>query len=293
MPTVIELGLRVQRWPSLSPTARQLHAAACDALETHGGSPSRFSLWPLQQRTDDESMLRLRIGWLPDTPPPRQSTRVGRRWRFGSLIADVETADVSHTAYGELAATEPARSMQLTFVTPTHFKQSESGAPTRYFPLPEPRRVFRGLVEKWNAFAIWHGLGEPVRSELLAAVGISDFDVRAKRSLKDRPSGPCGEDSFIVGFVGDVEFTLSPSATNQCARAFAAMGGLVPFSGIGHGATRGSGACEVRVTELWTRQADTPERILSSSKRIGCRSTSDNQALDVRTAPESPIQWRD
>ncbi len=254
MPSVIEIGLRVQHWPSLPPTARQTHAAACDALETHGGSPSRFSLWPLQQRDDDGSLLRLRIGWLPDTTPPPASTQVGRRWRFGSLVADVETADLTQTPYSELAAHEPARSIRLTFLTPTYFKQSESGAPTRYFPLPDPNRVFRGLIERWNAFANWQGIDERVRSELLAAIEISDLDIRAERMLKDRPGGPNGKESFILGFVGAVEFTLSPDAPVQSARAFGAIGAFAAFTGVGHGTTRGFGACETRVMRSGARE---------------------------------------
>jgi len=114
----------------------------------------------------------------------------------------------------------------LVFATPTTFRQGDAD-----LPLPVPRLVFRGLWEKWNAFAPQSSLlSEEVIERKIA---LAEAQIRTRTFDEGRSS--------IVGFVGWAEFYLMGRHSLEVIRSLHALAEFAFFAGVGRKSTHGMG----------------------------------------------------
>ena len=178
----------------------------------------------------------MRISWLPDGPLPPHFTEAGRIVRVGSMHARTLAPQPTRVTFAELSRSEPCTSSRLRFLTPTYFSRHD-----RTFPLPDPRLVFAGLIDRWNAFAAGVLVDEELRKTFLNYLEVTDFDIAHGRLLVDRqPNKP---EKWQQGFTGVVEFSLARGHTAPMPSILAAMSAFAGFSGVGAATTQGFGAC--------------------------------------------------
>jgi CRISPR-associated endoribonuclease Cas6 len=112
------------------------------------------------------------------------------------------------------------------FLTPTAFKRSP-----RVVPLPEPKLVFQGLLEKWNAHC-----GGTIPREFIdwveQTVVIADFRLRSRTAKAHH--------AVLVGCVGQVWYKALD--TKHPWHVFVGqLAGFAPFASVGYQTTLGFG----------------------------------------------------
>jgi CRISPR-associated endoribonuclease Cas6 len=197
-----------------------------------------------------QNRLALRVTLIPhrDLPElyssllPMLHACVGHEIRLGAHTYRVKAVlHESHhlagleTQTGLLHATKADESLvTLEFLTPTTFRRGQL-----LMPLPEPRRVFHGLVQKWNA-----GSNVPVDDAFLPWVEetVTVYHSQGRTRLIDLGFIKTGslESIKYAGFTGRVTF----QATDRNAVRVKQLGALARFAlfaGVGYKTTQGLG----------------------------------------------------
>jgi len=142
-------------------------------------------------------------------------------------IAVDETGPWAGTSdWNALAQGGTQTTLKLTWVTPTVFRQGDVD-----LPLPVPRLVFEGLLERWNRFSpISLPLNAP-RLERL--VGLASFKMMNRQFSDGR--------SKIPSFVGSAEYRILRAAVPDERRSLQALARFAFFAGVGRKTTHGMG----------------------------------------------------
>ena len=129
-----------------------------------------------------------------------------------------------------LARGDGGKSVRLVWCTPTVFRQGDVD-----LPLPVPKLVFGGLLDRWNRFSpVPIAVG---RQHLERVVGLASHRLRSREFWDGRTT--------IPGFVGLSEFRILRSATPSEQQAVHALAGLAAFAGVGRKTTHGMGLVKV------------------------------------------------
>jgi CRISPR-associated endoribonuclease Cas6 len=176
------------------------------------------------------------------------------------------------TTYAQLYQAEIAKSLALSFVTPTSFRRKG-----HHLPLPWPFNLFQSYLRRWNDFS-----GMPVDDE--AFLKWVDESVLINRHQLESVKVAAGKQGSVTGFLGAIEFSLTSDARKQqhFERLFFALGHLAPYCGTGHKTTFGLGQTRLgwvskpNSIETLLRQAVLAKRIeeltvllMQSQKRTG------------------------
>ncbi len=145
----------------------------------------------------------------------------------------VQSVTLAHppSTYAQLLQAKIAKSLTLSFVTPTSFRRKG-----HHLPLPWPVNVFHSYLRRWNDFS-----GMPFDDkEFLEWV---DESVLIVRHRLESVKVAAGKQGSVTGFTGAIEFSLTDVARKQqqFERLFFALGQLAPYCGTGHKTTFGLG----------------------------------------------------
>lgn len=153
------------------------------------------------------------------------------------LIWESDQQESIHQSYEELAGTPAMKRYQLTFLTPTTFKQ-------RYFhhPIPDPYLCYQSWWRRWQQFAPAElGINIALLDIIQAHLVISRFQIRS-RLVQDGPRR-------FVGAIG--RMTFIPIQENKVDadwwRQAAALAAFARFCGTGHKTTQGLGQTRPRL----------------------------------------------
>lgn len=157
-----------------------------------------------------------------------------KAWHLGS--ADLVIVSVLGTpqsmqpwanfaSYGQLyeQASEERRIADLTFYTPTSFRQGEVDN-----PIPDVDRVFRSLLRKWNQYSDVEFSDQLVQSIVPSYVNIQSAIAPDSRSQ-------------FVGCVGEMSFKLMGKVEPTIVKQFNALADFALFSGVGRKTPMGMG----------------------------------------------------
>lgn len=176
------------------------------------------------------------------------------------------------TTYAQLYQAELAKTLTLSFVTPTSFRRKG-----HHLPLPWPFNVFHSYVRRWHEFS-----GIPVDDQ--AFLEWVDESVLIHRHQLESVKVAAGKQGKVTGFLGAVEFALSNQAIKQqqFQRLFTALGQFAPYCGTGHKTTFGLGQTRlgwltnpnsietlVAQTRLAQRIEELAEKLMQLQKRTG------------------------
>jgi len=222
------------------------------AMDLHAGSDVRpYAIGAMLRApitAGEPWQVRLRFSALSETVQQSLAVLVDRLpecWRLDGLIgaresvavSAVEDADAGQSSYQEilnrhlLDARPPESRFSFRLVSPTTFHQNG-----RNLPVPLPRLVFGGLVDRWNAFSRL-ALSEEVRRYAEECLVISQY--RLESRVVDLAGGR------QIGAVGMVTYrSLNPDP--YWLRVLAALADFSFFAGIGAKTTMGLGQTRPR-----------------------------------------------
>ena len=147
--------------------------------------------------------------------------------RFTFDGADEPLAGLSD--YPRLLPPTPPRHLSFRFLTPATFRAGDAN-----LPLPLPQSVFRGLWEKWNAFAPPDlRMDREVLTVAEKHVVPCAFRVRsAERQVKQ---------GKVVGFFGNCRYEILGDQSPEVAQALGALTNYAFYAGVGAKTTMGLG----------------------------------------------------
>ncbi|MEQ8469140.1 CRISPR-associated endoribonuclease Cas6 [Coleofasciculus sp. E1-EBD-02] len=185
------------------------------------------------------------VGWLADwlqTLPPMI------KLRYAPLQIQSVSFALPPTTYRKLYQTPLAKTLSLSFVTPTSFRRKG-----HHLPLPLPFNVFQSYLRRWNEFS-----GIPVDDE--AFLEWVNESVLINRHQLESVKVAAGKQGKVTGFLGSIEYGLPTEATKnrQFHRLFTALGQLAPYCGTGHKTTFGLGQTRLG----WLSQPNSIETLL-------------------------------
>ena len=161
--------------------------------------------------------------WLEHLPPTIEL-------RYAPLQIQSVAFALPPTTYAQLYQSQLAKTLTLSFVTPTSFRRKG-----HHLPLPWPFNVFQSYLRRWNDFS-----GIPVDDE--AFLAWVDESVLITRHQLESVKVAAGKQGKVTGFLGAVEFALTNEATQpHFQRLFTALGQFAPYCGTGHKTTFGLG----------------------------------------------------
>ena len=120
----------------------------------------------------------------------------------------------------------------FTFYTPVSFKKGDSD-----YPLPEPKILFKSLINKWNYFAPFK-VGVDLRNAIEEKILICYANIKTRKialSLGGK----------ITGFIGKVVYYVKNSSQEEL-KWINTLGNFSVFSGIGRKCTMGLGMTEFK-----------------------------------------------
>jgi len=187
--------------------------------------------------------------WLENLPPTIEL-------RFASLPIQSVAFALPPTTYTQLYQSQLAKTLTLSFITPTSFRRKG-----HHLPLPWPVNVFHSYLRRWNDFS-----GIPVDDE--AFLAWVDESVLITRHQLESVKVAAGKQGKVTGFLGAVEFALTNEATQpHFQRLFTALGQFAPYCGTGHKTTFGLGQTRLG----WLSKPNSIETLLGQTllaKRI-------------------------
>jgi CRISPR-associated endoribonuclease Cas6 len=247
MPTRFVLELEPDRGgPAVrEPTPGQVHGLACALLDrdsaAHRAQEKPWAAWPVDVEQDD-GRARWSLHWLrDDCAAPTDRLGVGSRVRLGGRGFTLRSVSPAMTGYAALADRVASRA-DMWFQSPTYF--SRNG---RFYPLPDPVLVFRGLAARWNARQadVSTSLPEELLRQLTSVVAISAYQLQTTRVAVG--AGERGAER--PAFTGWARFAVPRGAEEAARRAFAALVGFAEFAGVGAMTTHGLGAVSAETRE--------------------------------------------
>jgi CRISPR-associated endoribonuclease Cas6 len=188
--------------------------------------------------------------WLKQLPPTIEL-------RFAPLQIQSVTFALPPTTYAQLYQAELAKTLTLSFLTPTSFRRKG-----HHLPLPWPVNVFHSYLRRWNEFS-----GMPFDDETFLTW--VDESVLISRHQLESVKVAAGKSGSVTGFLGAIEYNLTTEATKQrhFQRLFTALGQLAPYCGTGHKTTFGLGQTRLG----WLSKPNSIETLLAQAlltKRI-------------------------
>ena len=151
--------------------------------------------------------------------------------RYAPLQIQSVTLALPPTTYAQLYQAQIAKTLPLSFITPTSFRRKG-----HHLPLPWPVNVFHSYLRRWNEFS-----GMPSDDE--AFLAWVDESVLINRHQLESVKVAAGKQGKVTGFIGAIEYSLTHQGTKQqhFERLFTALGQLAPYCGTGHKTTFGLG----------------------------------------------------
>lgn len=221
------------------PSPAQVHGLACQLLDAdddaHREQDKPWSAWPVDGAPGSGSAV-WRLHWLRDaTAPPAGRLRPGIQVRLGAQQFTVRGGRLSTTPYAELARREAA-GVRMWFHSPTCF--SRNG---RFYPLPDPVLLFRGLAARWSRLSNEPAPEVPTAQldELLGSVAVVAHELSTVRI--DIGSGQ------RPGFTGWADFAPTGQTGPSAGRLLAALACFAEYAGVGSATTHGLGAVSVEL----------------------------------------------
>jgi len=119
----------------------------------------------------------------------------------------------------------------LAFATPTSFRKRSN-----HLPLPMPENVFHSYLRRWNDFASIAVDQAAFLDWVNECVVILRHEIRSQKTQ-------AGKQGSVTGFVGSVQFGLTPKAKSnpEYVQLFYALLRCAPYFGTGHKVTFGLG----------------------------------------------------
>lgn len=174
-----------------------------------------------------QSVCKWMQNWLrkpPQTIKLRSGTFIIQSWQISLPATTYETI------WGE--AENPSQTeLSLTFTTPTSFRKRSN-----HMPLPIPENIFQSYLRRWNDFAHLEFELEEFREWINDCVVILRHDIRSQKTQ-------AGKQGSVTGFVGSVQFGLTPKAKNEpeYVQLIHSLIACAPYFGTGHKVTFGLG----------------------------------------------------
>jgi CRISPR-associated endoribonuclease Cas6 len=179
-------------------------------------------------------------------------TKPPRTLRLNTSICKIIDWQISlpATTYAEIwqqAATKS--SLELTFTSPTSFRKRKN-----HMPLPIPENVFQSYLRRWNHFASQQF--NP--AEFLEWV--NEYAVILRHEIRSSKV-QAGKSGSVRGFIGRVQFGLTPTAKNapQFKQLAYALIQSAPYFQTGHKVTFGLGQTQLG----WLDEVSREDRAIS------------------------------
>lgn len=244
MPTSVEIDVLAPRFIEIP--EHRLHAIACNLVEgssserhsgRHRSQDKPWTVWPfrvveLPGVPGGSVALRLRVNWLPDTPPPDRLTHsMPSTLQLGSYRCRVMGKAYRLAEYGRLIHSPLATVSALAYHRPTYFRRNGTDVID-----PDPYLLFNSLARKWNIHCPKALRLDPEDVQELQDAATLMVVEGAVQRVVERGRG------VHEGFVGEVVVQ-----TTAQQRAFSALLTAAEFLGVGAGTTRGYGVVEARM----------------------------------------------
>lgn len=210
--------------------------------------------------------------WLEHLPPTIEL-------RYAPLQIQSVAFALPPTTYAQLYQTQIAKTLPLSFLTPTSFRRKG-----HHLPLPWPVNVFHSYSRRWNEFS-----GMPFDDE--AFLAWVDESVLINRHQLESVKVAAGKQGKVTGFIGAIEYSLTNEARKQqhFERLFTVLGQLAPYCGTGHKTTFGLGQTRLgwssspNSIEMLLEQAMLAKRIEQLTEMLmqGQKRTGGDRALKV------------
>jgi CRISPR-associated endoribonuclease Cas6 len=155
-------------------------------------------------------------------------------WHLGS--ADLYITSIQGTpqstqpwanacSYGQLyeQASDTERTVNLSFVTPTAFRQGEFDS-----ALPTKESVFKSLSQRWNKYS-----GIEFSLEFIESVFPSFFNIKTDIASDSR--------SKFIGCIGEISYRILGSLEPKLIKQFNALGDFALYAGVGRKTPMGMG----------------------------------------------------
>lgn len=239
MPYSIEIRARTSVDVGRHISFRDMHRLACYLAEpasksAHELQVKPFAIWPLMTEgehfiirlavlIDDVAMVRRISGRLKATP------HLGE-----DIPLAIEGCTIDTQSFEDLSRSIPRSQILVDCVSPVVY--SRNG---KYYALPDPHLVHRGLVMRWNEFAPKqsHVTDDDAR-QLLSTVEMIGCKIEAA-NVKDM--------GRRIGFTGSVKYKVSSDSNEDVQRWFTALWRFASFSGLGSMTTHGLGAVNINI----------------------------------------------
>jgi|GEM_PF-983050 len=223
--------IRMERVP-FAPSPSQLHAAASGLFEgpgvDHHGSVKDYAVRP-PSLVDGLTVWPLTWLGRRDLPEGWGTSSV----RFGACERPVRAVECMRWLPSELYPVRPVRRADVATVSPLFF--SHNG---RDLPLPDPSRITRSLIERWNSCAPDLSVGVADGQALMNTVFLDDMRGGVRRTA-------VSAERRQVGFVGTFRLRLPRAAPEAVGWLFGLLMRFAALAGVGAQTTHGFGAVDV------------------------------------------------
>jgi CRISPR-associated endoribonuclease Cas6 len=155
-------------------------------------------------------------------------------WHLGS--ADLYITSIQGTpqstqpwanacSYAQLyeQASDTERTVNLSFVTPTAFRQGEFDS-----ALPTKESVFKSLLQRWNKYS-----GKEFSLEFIESVFPSFFNIKTDVASDSR--------SKFIGCIGEISYRILGSLEPELIKQFNALADFALYAGVGRKTPMGMG----------------------------------------------------
>lgn len=174
-----------------------------------------------------QTIANLRLG------PLRFSTQAVYRDRAEHQGA-ARCAFAELVAIGRNAAAADVRSVRLDFHSPTAFRRGDGG----FSLFPDPERVFKGLLWRWQSTSGLPPLDDYDAEQFLAALLVERYQLAS--TFERHHDGP-GHVRVEKGFTGWCEYSLGPRPRPEALELLHTLAAFAAFAGVGQGTARGWG----------------------------------------------------
>ena len=149
--------------------------------------------------------------------------------------------EVRRGGYGEMFRGRRLRKWGFRFLSPVVIQPDGMRSP---LVMPEPRFLFSGLTQKWNAFAPEESADLPTLPPGGVRAWVEEHvRITAIHDLWTEDQGV--RDGGLQGFMGEVEFAVPGRPRAEPWLAVSALVRLAPYAGIGGRSLEGAGRVEV------------------------------------------------
>jgi CRISPR-associated endoribonuclease Cas6 len=169
--------------------------------------------------------------WVRELPPEMTLRSRGFQAAFAIVQWEIGLSPIAYEAVWDQFETGEDLDLSLTFLTATSFRKRQL-----HMPLPIPENVFHSYLRRWNDFASITVEPDDFLQWVTECVMIVRHELRSRKVQ-------AGKQGSVTGFVGRVQFGLTPKAKDEpeYVQMVRSLVVCAPYFGTGHKVTFGLG----------------------------------------------------